>query len=422
MDKSGDLLQHIQALQFSDKGQAETLLRDFIAETFGLAVQRVELRPLAVSLNSFNGFVWLEDNQRLFFKTHTEPDTVIGEYYNAAALAAAGYPIIQPLYASTETGRQLLIYEVVDWASVFDIAWNIECGQSDFQDILIQAQQRADTQILQIYLRTLQWQDSKIACAAPIHQLFHHRLAQGRLERFYGPLPGQPERDSPAVDLPGGAWAMREVRRVNWEINGQKYDATLDDIIMNALAILVPTQSGPSIIGHGDAHNGNVFFDLDEQSLTYFDPAFAGRHNPLLDLVKPLFHNVFAMWMYFPQEKAAQTTVAFGPELDIWRVDYDYRLHPLRRLFLDSKINHVLVPLLKELKHRNWLRTNWRQYLKAALFCCPFLTMNLTDRSRFPPAISLLGLAMAVEMGAESSGQRSLIDHILDSVQEQIDG
>ena len=31
--------------------------------------------------------------------------------------------------------------------------------------------------------------------------------------------------------------------------------------------------------------------------------------------------------------------------------------------------------------------------------------MNLTDGGKFPPEISLLGLAMAVEMGAESSGR-----------------
>ncbi len=36
----------------------------------------------------------------------------------------------------------------------------------------------------------------------------------------------------------------------------------------------------------------------------YFDPAFAGRHSVLLDIVKPFFHNVFATWMYFPNEVA----------------------------------------------------------------------------------------------------------------------
>jgi hypothetical protein len=51
------------------------------------------------------------------------------------------------------------------------------------------------------------------------------------------------------------------------------------------------------------------------------------------------------------------------------------------------------------------------------LFCCPFLTLNLADEERFPPEIALLGLAMAVEMGAESAGERSLIDRTLDEVE-----
>ena len=74
--------------------------------------------------------------------------------------------------------------------------------------------------------------------------------------------------------------------------------------------------------------------------------------------------------------------------------------------------------MLIELKRRSWLYEDWRAYLKASLFCCPFLTMNLTDSAKFPPEISLLGLAMSVEMGAESKNQRSLLDRTLDEVEK----
>lgn len=417
----GGPLQRIQALQFTDQAEAEALLCAFIGETFGLAVQRVALRPLAVSLNSFNGFLWLEGGRQLFFKTHTEPDNVIGEYYNAAALAAAGYPVIQPVYASTAAGRQLLIYEAVEWPSVFDAAWAVENGDSAVLDTLTRAQRQADEHLLAVYLHTLEWQPADAAAAAPVHQLFHHRLARGRLERFYGPLPGRAGQGGPQIELPGGAHSMQAARAATWEINGQRYDTTLDALIADALAALLPTQPGPSVIGHGDAHNGNVFLDSAARSLIYFDPAFAGRHDPLLDLAKPLFHNVFAMWMYFPHEKAAQVSVIFRVEQGRWLVEYDYPLHPVRQLFWESKAQAVLIPLVIELKQRGWLRPDWRRYLKAALFCCPFLTMNLADSARFPLSISLLGLAMAVEMGAESAGQRSLLDRTLDEVQAQAD-
>ncbi len=104
----------------------------------------------------------------------------------------------------------------------------------------------------------------------------------------------------------------------------------------------------------------------------------------------------------------------------MWRVEHDYALHPVREMFLRSKVERVLIPILRELKRRGWLRTDWRAYLKAALLCCPLLTMNLTDGGKFPPEISLLGLAMAVEMGAESAAQRSLIDRTLDEVEDAL--
>ncbi len=418
---SGDLLQQIQSLQFRDKAQAESLVLDFVRRTFPLDVVAVELRPLVVSLNSFNGFLTLGDDKRLFFKTHTESDTVIGEYYRAGLLAEAGYPVIQPLYSSTHTGQQLLIYEVINDPSVFDISWHIEMGDHEALPALSDAQAAADDQLLQIYMQTLGWHPAEEAGQAAIHQLFYHRLTGGRLERFYGPLPGQNGNNIDVV-LPTGIHSMQMVRQAKWNINGQTYDQTLDEMISTSIELLAPAQAGPSIVGHGDAHNGNVFFQQCEReaALLYYDPAFAGRHHPLLDLAKPLFHNVFALWMYFPQVKREQTRISFEPSSDAWNVQHDYRLHPVREMFLHSKIERVLAPLLRELHRRDWLRSDWREFLKAALFCCPLLTMNLTDEAKFPPEICLLGLTMAVEMGAESRGKRSLIDSVLDEVSEAI--
>ncbi|MBZ0303651.1 MAG: hypothetical protein K8J31_28180 [Anaerolineae bacterium] len=417
---SDDLLQQIQSLQFSDKPKAEQLLRAFVRDVFPLDVTQVELRPLAVSLNSFNGFMTLADGRQLFFKTHIEPDSVVGEYYNSALLAGAGYPIIQPVYRSTEWGKQLLIYEVVHDPSVFDLAWAIETGQMmDALPALTHAQHEADEALLRIYLDTLQWQSAEDAAQSGVHQLFYHRLTGGRLAKFYGPEPSDSEPGTPIV-LPNRSSTMREVRAALWVINGQRYDLTLDQLIGQAVSDLVPGQPGLSIVGHGDAHNGNVFFSPTESSLTYFDPAFAGRHHPLLDLTKPLFHNVFAMWMYFPHEKAAQLEISLRAEGGVWSVTHNYELPPIREMFLDSKVEGVLLPILRELKRQGWLLPDWRRFLKSALFCCPFLTMNLTDGSRFPPAISLLGLTMAVEMGAESYQKRSRIDQMLDAVERRI--
>ncbi len=408
------LLEQIQRLQFSDKPAAERLLIDFIRETFNLNVTAVELRPLAVSLNSFNGFVTLADGQRLFFKTHTESNGVIGEYYNAAMLADAGYPVLQPIMQSTEAGKQFLIYPVINDPSVFDTAHDIISGKPERRADLEHAQAEADDELLRIYQHTLEWQPAAEAAKAPVHQLFYHRLAGGRLDQFYG--------QSTSMLHDADSVPMETVRRIQWTINGQIYGETLNDIIERAIRLLNPAQSGASIVGHGDAHNGNVFLrgGGDHAALLYFDPAFAGRHHPLLDLTKPLFHNVFAAWMYFPQQIAERLTLTVHTDDDCWRVEHDFPHHPLREMFLQSKVQRVLIPTLRDLKQRGWLREDWRAYLKASLFCCPFLTMNLTDSSKFPPPITVLGLAMAIEMGSESSGVRSRIDQMLDEVEKAL--
>jgi hypothetical protein len=415
------VLDQIQKLQFTDRRAAEGLALCFIRSALALDAVSVELRPLAVSLNSFNGFMTLSDGRRLFFKTHTEPDNVIGEYYHAAAMAAAGYPVLQPLYSSTEAGKQLLVYEVIDDPSVFDIAWAIETGRSDLLPMLTAAQNEADNLLARLYAETLAEQDAAEAACAPIHQLFYHRLTGGRFERFYGPLPGA-HGDSPSIALPHATVPLARARAVRWVINGQAYDVTLDDLIDGAIRLLEPAQAGPAIVGHGDAHNGNVFFRRQggRANLLYFDPAFAGQHHPLLDLTKPLFHNVFAMWMYFPKEKRDVTSTRVEHLGAVWHVEHDYGLHAVRHMFLRSKVERALVPALRLLRARGMLRPDWRAYFKAALLCCPLLTMNLADPTRFPPEIGLLGLAMAVEMGGESRGQRSLIDSTLDEVEARL--
>jgi len=414
-------LDAIQRLQFSDRPAAEALLLAFVRSELGLNAAAVELRPLAVSLNSFNGFLTLEDGTRLFFKTHTETDTIVTEYYNAAQLAEAGYPVLQPIHSSTKSGRQLLIYPVVDDPTVFDVAWGIEQGDPGELAALTEAQQAADDHLYEIYAATLAAQSAAEAAAAPVHQLFHHRLAGGRLERFYGPL-SRASREIPTILLPGGVHSMAEVRQARWAINEQVYEATLDDLSRRALSLLEPAQPGPSIIGHGDAHNGNLFFLREGQppGLLYFDPAFAGRHHPLLDLVKPLFHNVFAMWMYHAQEKADGLTLSVQVTGERWAITHDYTLPPVREMFWASKVERVLMPTLALLARQGMLREDWRSFLKAALFCCPLLTINLADPARFPPAISLLGICMAVEMGGESQGERSLLDRTLDEVERAL--
>ncbi|MHB8627370.1 MAG: phosphotransferase family protein [Aggregatilineales bacterium] len=395
------LLRRIQALQYHDRTTAEALLLYFIRDTFpALDVNAVELRPSAVSLNSFNGYLTLTDGGQLFFKTHVEPDSVIGEYYNAALLAEAGYPVIRPRYASTEYGKQFLIYDRIDSPSVFDVARQIETDVTPARAYgdLVAAQHAADNRLFEIYVNSLADQSAEEAVRAPVHQLFHHRLMGGRYHAFY-----ETSDNDVAQSLDK-----------RWIINGRRYRSTLRTLIAQQ-RVIAPARSGPSVIGHGDAHNGNVF--VTDSGLVYFDPAFAGRHNPFLDLAKPLFHNVFASWMYHPVDHSQAQSLTIQHDLDMITINYDETLPDIRRMFFASKVERVLAPFVIELRRRERLPAEWRLYLKLALLCCPLLTMNLADRRRFPESTAWLGLAYAIQMGSESDGGRGMLDKALDEIE-----
>jgi hypothetical protein len=408
---SGDLLLEIQRLQFTDRRAAETLLVPFLRGIFPLDVVDVTLRPLAVSLNSFNGFARLADGTALFFKTHIETDNVIDEFYNADLLARAGYRVLQPLHVSRGAGRQILIYPIMECPSVFDTAWAIDTGEMPYDTHLEQAQARTDRRLLEIYKSSLEHHAAGEAASAPVHQLFYHRLTGGRFDRFYG--------DDAVIHWNGAPVTMREVRSAHWEINGRRYTDTLDDLVKRAVVLLDPHQAGTAVIGHGDAHNGNLFYCADVDELIYFDPAFAGMHHPLLDLTKPLFHNVFAMWMYHPEWFDARLRVTLHRESGRWIVEHDHTLTPVRSMFLESKLVHVLMPLIQLLRQKGALHADWKAYLKSALMCCPLLTMNLADAGRFPEKIALLGLCYAMEMGGSADGMLNPIDAALLRVEQE---
>lgn len=406
-------LQIIQSLQFTNPVEANQLLLTFINENLPFKIKEVTLRPLAVSLNSINGFLTTEEEEKLFFKTHIEPQSIIHEYYNSTILAEAGYPIIQPIFSSTEWGKQLLIYKFFDLPSLFNVIDEIETNKRHDAVEIIEIQQQADDKLWEIYSKTLQPLAAEEQANAPVNQLFYHRLTGGRFTDFY---------QDKAIILPSQTLNFNDLAKLKWKINGISFKDSLGDLVQSAIQLLSPSlENQPAIVGHGDAHNGNIFYDQASAELVYFDPAFAGVHSPFLDLTKPLFHNVFARWMYFPNEVAENLTIHWEIQDNTLVVEHNFIPSQVRIEILRSKLERVLKPLLKELKLKNLWDDNWQTHLKSALFCCPFLTMNLGDANKFPPEITLLGLAMSIEMGSYSLGNSmSLIDSELARITDDI--
>ncbi len=389
-----DALTTIQQLQFTQRETAEQLLRLWFARHMDLSTERVQLIPRAVSLNSFNG-IYQSAGAEFFFKTHVEEHGVLHEYYHAQQLEQAGYNVVQPLHLVHERERQMVIYPVIKWPVMFDLLRAQETDQplptGLDAALLVAAERQSCQQLLAIYEQT--FEPAQDSSGAPVHQLFWHRLV-GRFQEFYLgkmlPLPAS------ALSLP-----FAQVQNLHWTINGVQQPYTLAELVAQGRTVLHPARMTATVIGHGDAHFGNVFLETNKvpARYLYFDPAFAGRHSPLLDIVKPLFHNIFAMWMYFPQEIARDLQISVQLTSDQLAVEHNYSLTPIRRALLQVKQEHLLQPLLTRLEALGALPEDWSAILRLALMCCPLLTVNLFDQEKRVPQVGWLGLAQAIQLG-----------------------
>jgi hypothetical protein len=404
-----DDLATIQHMQFSEREKAEMLLRRWFLQTMDLPVDEIRLTPKAVSLNSFNG-IYRVDDQEYFFKTHVEEQGILEEYYHAELLQKAGYNIVRPVRTVHQKGQQMVIYPVIHAPVMFDLMRAVEQGDTSQAtiELLIAAEKLECERLLTIYHETLAMSSPEEHAQAPIHQLFWHRLTGGRLQSFYEhkwvPFPKQLVQDNGPQGI-----SFEELLNYQWTINGKDIEhnsdrsgQTLGQLIERAKEVLQPAQAALSVIGHGDAHFGNVFLQ-DQTMYQYFDPAFAGRHTPLLDIVKPLFHNVFATWMYFPREVEQQLHISVA----IWGsrivIEHNYELTPVRKAMLETKLTHLLPPLLSLLRERGMLPENWAEMVRLALLCCPLLTVDLLDDTKRSAAICWLGLSQVMQMGTLSS-------------------
>ncbi len=387
-----DDLATIQRLQFTEREKAELLLQRWFLHHMNLRTESVTLTPRAVSLNSFNG-VYRVDGEEYFFKTHVEDQGVLEEYYHAELLHNAGYNIVRPLRTLHQKGQQMVIYPVVHSPVMFDLMRAVETGKTEDAtvEILAAAEKRECERLLAIYQATLAPSTAEEHVQAPIHQLFWHRLTGGRLAKFYH------AKHIPFAGTRNESILFDELLRYHWVINGVAQKWTLGELIERAKIVLDPARPSMTVIGHGDAHFGNVF--LEQQDYLYFDPAFAGRHSPLLDIVKPLFHNIFATWMYFPRDIACNLSLTLSIEDTTIIVGHTYDLTPLRREILRTKVEYLLTPLIAWLHALDVLPADWQEMLRLALMCCPLLTINLLDAERIPTVISWLGLSQAVQMG-----------------------
>jgi hypothetical protein len=419
--------------------EAEALLRGFLADLFSLDIASVSIRKDALSLNSVNGFIQLaKPNAKtgattLFFKFHHEENEEgLAEYYNSEMLSEAGFPVEKPVYISKEVGKQVLVYPLKTSERMADVCKRLEAsgGINDEYRNVVAAQKKLDDVICTRYISSLHTAPAACLPEEPILQLFYYRLVDdkqlsatalgGRYKTFY---------TGKTFTFPGIEISFEDLSKLKWRINGLLYQETLEQAFVKALKMMSPVETYPAVIAHGDAHNGNVWYNKGTPpALSLFDPAFAGKHVPaLLAEIKPVFHNIFAhpLWLYDSAEADAGLDISCTIADGVINVTHNWRLPELRVAFLQSTRDKVWIPLLQALQAKSMLPAHWQDYMRAALFCCPTLVMNLranagTTQNSHTPKTSLLGLSIAMMLSSSPQQGRDIISDFFSDLDRSI--
>lgn len=397
----------------TDPDGTERLLRPLLQEIFPALPPLLDCRinrSSKVSLNSVNG-TFTAGGTDYFFKFHAEEgeqqSLQAAEYYRAQLLQEQGWPVIQPVMASTVPGRQCVVYEKISAPTAYELTAQLDAQflqHGAYDTALMQRVLAAEEHYLRrttaVMLQSLQAPgQTPEPEQSPLHQLFSHRLtsingATPRLDLFYTSQP---------VTLPDGSnTSFTELAARRWVINGVTYPRSLNAIIAQAQSLLAPGRSAnqPSVIGHGDDHNGNKFLIGD--ALVAFDPAFAGRHPALLAPVKATLHNslLHPLWYYEPEQVHDRLRVTCAVQDQTVTVTHnaaEVLRSPLRQALLALHRAQVWQPLRVALQARGWLPADAADYLRCAAFCCPFLAVNMLDAQRAPqPQLAVFNLAQCL--------------------------
>ncbi len=406
----------------TDRARAEQLALGLIDELAPeLGTQSLTINENSVlSLNSVNGRITAPGKQ-YFFKFHAEKgdmDTLKNsEYYNAELLVENGWPMIPPVFTSREPGMQFVVYDYIKAPTAYVAYGELEdhylAGngyQGERMAGLFGAEVGLCQKIREGYLKSLELTERAGIENASLNQLFYVRLAVGTPEK-------QPRLQEnyigKEVRMPSGETVpFNDIAKMPWTINGIKYEETLESIIAKSKDLLNPAKEErtPSVVGHGDDHNGNRFLIGNE--FKFFDPAFAGRQPALLSFVKATAHNTLLhpKWLYEPKELEGKLKLNVSIKDGAVSVDHNWKteeLSPLRLSILDIYAKEVWRPLLQEMSARGMLPDYWREYIRAALFCCPFLVLNLIG-DKYSPAQSILALSKCVELGSQGDAETTV--------------
>ena len=369
--------------------EAQKAFARYIKKALGgtVAIRDIKLLRSKVSLNSIMANAVLTyggEEKKVFLKIHLEKNSASenvkdsAEYANAELLQKAGWPVLAPLGKNTNPDYPLLIYPRVDSETLFELMEKAYTNQDKLSVQNMEAIGRAQEMIGAVTRASLRKINAQGAVNAPVQTLFYARFKEGgRVDQWY--------TDETLFSLPGldKPIAWKKLKKVHWNINGKKYQNTIEEIIASARRSLSfeGEKKAFVVMSHGDDHAGNIFIDEENGRATLFDPAFAGENPVALADTKALAHIGYMMMggMYFdPKLKTCRYN--YDETENIMTVEIDFSSTPLfkqhqelARKIIDGRI----LPLFKDAKTGGAILSNEIKRLEDSLAGCPLLTINI---------------------------------------------
>ena len=138
----------------------------------------------------------------------------------------------------------------------------------------------------------------------------------------------------------------------------------------------------------------------------------------LLPEIKTSFHNIFAhpFWLYHNKIAEEKYKISVKTDDNNIYIEHNWQLGDLRTGFLQQKIKFWR-ELFNHLKTKGYEFDNAREFMRAALFCCPSLVINLrAGADKHNATTSMLGLVICVMLSCEPKYKQDVVNEFLDGI------
>lgn len=310
--------------------------------------------------NSEYGRAMKGDGISLYYKKLSDGNRFLAELNGQVQLSKYYDKIQRPV--GCDRKNLVLFYDWSDY-DLLSKKWINISTLGDESDQLLELELQKNMNLLNGYLASRRGSLGR-RTKSSLGNIYLERL-NSRFLSFYG---------NKSVSVGAKQIPLTDLFGLGLKINGVVYPS-VEEIVSRSKAVFMDKglTEGSLVYGLGDSHGGNVMVNSDLSDYFFIDYEFSGYHSPFIDIAKPLYNDCFFDFLYAPIVK---------PEFDLQvkklgdylMVNLDYRLSDFRRMLLKLKVEKLLAPMVEKFPD-----PNWRLLLGSALFCCGFLTKDLSS-------------------------------------------